>query len=307
VVPDSSEIIFPDIDKYPEIVYFHDPNLHFLKKIQKALHFIQTKYVLFCAEDDFIVPQAVEKITEYLDEHNDYCSAQGHFLTFEVRKKKIEFTPRYIRNFDKHMKADNALQRLVEFQSPYASLLYSVIRSSVFKEMYTNCFDDQGQLLFTNLFAAETYFNYYALIQGKHATLPYFYAARERIADSATTTTIPFTAIMTKAEYHNEREGLLLILASKLSLKEGISKTEAYQVILKLLTKPDLDKVTSKKRQLTLLTEKHKLLKPLNILLIARYKQKGLKAVKTLESYPCSFSTKEKDEIIHHIKMITTP
>lgn len=174
VVPDSSENIFPDIDKYPEIVYFHDPNLHFLKKIHKALHFIQTKYVLFCAEDDFIVPQAVEKITEYLDEHDDYCSAQGHFLTFEVHKKKIEFTPRYIRDFDKHMKADNALQRLVEFQSPYASILYFVIRSNVFKEMYTNCFDEKKQLLFTNLFAAETYFNYYGLIKGKHATLPFF-------------------------------------------------------------------------------------------------------------------------------------
>jgi hypothetical protein len=51
------------------------------------------------------------------------------------------------------------------------------------------------------------------------------------------------------------------------------------------------------------LTEKYKLLKPINNLLIARYKQKGLKAVKTLESYPCLFSTKEKEEIIRHIKM----
>ncbi|SFL48879.1 hypothetical protein [Proteiniphilum acetatigenes] len=74
-------------------------------------------------------------------------------------------------------------------------------------------------------------------------------------------------------------------------------------MILKLLKEPDTDRIISKKRQLTLLTEKHKLLKPINKLLIARDKQKGLKAVKILESYPCSFSTKEKEEIIGHIKM----
>ncbi len=307
IVADSSKDIFPETEKYPGITYFHEPNVHFLKKIHKALPFIQTKYVFFCAEDDFIIPKAVKKITEYLDEHNDYCSAQGHFLTFEVRKRKIEFTPRYIRNFNKHINAATAVERLIEFHNPYASLLYSVIRSNVFKEMYTDCFDDQGQLLFTNLFAAETYFNYYALIQGKHATLPYFYAARERIAASATTTTVPFTDIMTKRKYHDQRESFLQVLANTLSLHDEISYAEAYKIISRLLKEPDTDKIISKKRQLTLLTEKHKLLRPLNILLIARYKQKGLKAVKTLESYPCSFSTKEKDEIIHHIKMTTTP
>jgi glycosyltransferase domain-containing protein len=303
VVPDSSENIFPDVDKYPDIIYFHEPHIHFLKKIHKTLPFIKTKYVFFCAEDDFIVPQAIEKIMEYLDEHDDYYSAQGHFLTFEARGRKVEFTPRYIRHFDKDYNADTATGRLIEFQNPYASLLYSVIRSSVFKEMYTNCFDDQGGLLFTNLFAAETYFNYYALIEGKHATLPYFYAARERIAGSATTTTVPFSDIMTKGKYHDERESFLQILANKLSLQDGIPQSEAYEMILKLLKEPYTNKIISKKRQLTLLTEKYKLLKPINKLLIARYKQKGLKAVKTLESYPCSFSTKEKNEIIRHIKM----
>lgn len=303
VVPDSSENIFPDVDKYPGIIYFHDPNVHFLKKIRKALPFIQTKYVFFCAEDDFIVPQAVEKITEYLDEHDDYCSAQGHFLTFEAQGRKVEFTPRYIRHFDKDYNADTATGRLIEFQNPYASLLYSVIRSSVFKEMYTNCFDDQGGLLFTNLFVAETYFNYYALIEGKHITLPYFYAARERIAGSATTTTIPFSDVMTKGKYREERESLLQILANKLSSQDDIPESEACEIILKLLKEPDTDKIISRKSRLTLFTEKHKLLKPVNKLLIARYKQKGLKAVKALESYPCLFSTKEKEEIIHRIKM----
>ncbi|OJV84906.1 MAG: hypothetical protein BGO34_14185 [Bacteroidia bacterium 44-10] len=208
--------------------------------------FIQTKYVFFCAEDDFIVPSAIKKITEFLDEHNDYCSAQGHFLTFEVRRKNIEFTPRYIRNFDKHINAATAAERLIEFQNPYTSLLYSVIYSNVFKEMYTNCFDNQDRLLFTNLFTAETYFNYYALIQGKHATLPYFYAARERIAGSATTTTAPFTDIMTKGKYHDERESLLQILANKLSLQDGIPQSEAYEMILKLLKEPYTNKIISK-------------------------------------------------------------
>lgn len=46
---------------------------------------------------------------------------------------------------------------------------------------------------------------------------------------------------------------------------------------------------------------KHPLLSPLNELALWRYRQKGLKAVNGMESYPCSFQTPEKDEILHAI------
>lgn len=303
IVADSSKEIFSESKKYPDITYIHEPNEHFLKKYIKYYLIYKQNMFSFALKMILLFRKPIHKATQYLDEHDDYCSAQGHFLTFEVRKEAIEFTPRYIRNFNKHMKASTATERFIEFRNPYASLLYSVIRSDIFKEMYISCFDKQDQLLFTNLFAAEVYFNYYVLIAGKHATLPYFYAARERIEGSATTTTIPFTDIMTKSKYRNERESLLRILANKLSSHDNITETEAYEIILEQLKEPEANKVISWKRKITLLTEKHKLLKPLNKLLIDRYKQKGLKKVKSLNSYPCTFSSKEKDEIIRHIKM----
>lgn len=48
-------------------------------------------------------------------------------------------------------------------------------------------------------------------------------------------------------------------------------------------------------------TKKYALLRWVNKLADQRYHQKGLKAVKGMPSYPCTFSTPEKEEIIKAI------
>ena len=49
-------------------------------------------------------------------------------------------------------------------------------------------------------------------------------------------------------------------------------------------------------------THKHPLLRWVNRLANWRYNQKGLKAVRGMQSYPCTFSTPEKEEIIKAIE-----
>ena len=172
LVPDSSDHPFADAEKYPDITYLHRPKLHFLLKLKEVLPMISTPYVLYCADDDFAVPSGIAQMTAFLDEHPDYSTAQGHYLTFTPRKGKISFYPRYIRYFDKQVTGETPRERLLQEKNMYASLLYSVIRTRAFQRMYAACFNPDGSLRFRNLFLAEEFFNHAALIFGKYATVP---------------------------------------------------------------------------------------------------------------------------------------
>lgn len=302
LVPDSSVNRFPNVEDYPNIVYFHLPNMHFLQKINKVLSFITTTYVFYCADDDFIVPEAVKQIVSFLDIHPDYHSAQGHYLTFEIQKKKIEFTPRYIRFFDKKIVGDSGIKRLEQYKNFYASNLYSVVRTETFKRMYTVCFTEEKQLRFKNLFLAELYFNLFSLIHGNYATLPIFYSARESMPNSATVTTVPFSVVSTAPEYKQEYEGFITTLAEELAKQDNIELQSAKKFILETIQKPKFNLKTSFMQRVALYMAEHRAIKMIDRLLIMRYKQKGLRAVRGMESYPCTFMTKEKQEIIDRIQ-----
>ena len=300
VVADSSKTIFPYTNDFPGITYWHFPQETFLKKIYEILDKIETPYVFFCADDDFIVPGAVDKIIQFLEENPDYSVAQGHYLTFEVHKKNIEFTPRYIRNFDHKITADTASLRLAQYNNCYASHLYGVIRTTVFKKMYQACIND-GQPVFRNLYLAEWYFILFSLINGKYATIPCFYSAREHIYDSATVATVPISVVSTAAEYQQEFSAFLEILAAELAKQDKIPLEEAENRILQIIRKPKEKSSITLKRKLLLTFETVKSLRLFSGLLRARYKQKGLKATRGMQSYPCTFMTPAKQAIIDAI------
>jgi glycosyltransferase domain-containing protein len=301
IVSDSSDNSFLHVNDYPHITYLYCPRAFFLQKIYETLPFIQTPYVFYCADDDFIVPQAAEQIVSFLETHLDYCTAQGHYLTFEQNKKGIEFSPRYIRYFGKKIVSETGVGRLEQYENMYASNLYSVIRTETFKEMYTACRTENGQLRFNNLFLAEEYFNLFSLIQGNYVTIPVFYAAREFIPGSATNTTIPFSTVATTPEYYWEYSGFINTLTEKLVKKDGLSTEQAKKIILHTIQKPKVNINISFKRKILEYLGKYSYTRYLNHLLRKRYKQKGLKAVKGMASYPCNRFTPEIQDIIECI------
>ncbi len=301
LVPDSSDLPYTDAAKYPAVTYLHRPKLHFLLKIKEILPLISTPYVVYCADDDFIVPAAIAQVTAFLDAHPDYSVAQGHYLTFVPHKGKIAFYPRYIRYFDKRITDGTPRQRLLQEKNMYASLLYSVTRTSVFQNMYAACFNADGSLRFRNLFLAEEFFNHAALIFGKYATLPCFYSARERIPGSATEQTVPVSVIKTAPEYEKEYQGFLLALAELLEPEGADKQEEAISFIRSISDMPKDTANISGKRRLMEFTRKYALLRWINRLADWRYARKGLKAVKGMQSYPCTFSTPEKEEIVKAI------
>lgn len=300
IVPDSSEVLFPFLTEFPGLQYFHFPKAQFLYKIHQILPLIDTKYVVYCADDDFIVPQAIEEIVSFLDLNPDYSSAQGHFLSYEVRKNGIDFYPSYIRNFEKDTNQNTPAERLMEFKKLYASLLYSVVRASTFVDMYKQCIVDE-ELKFTNLFLAEIYFNFFALMEGKNKTLPIFYGAREKDYKSATYSTVPLSVLRNSPEYAEEFLNFQTLLVQQLISKQDLPIEIAKSLIAGILQNPKKDHIHPLKRKLISILDIYGPSKLMQKFFRYRYKVKALAKTKGMKSYPCNFSTPEKESIIYYI------
>lgn len=299
IIPDSSDKPFGGHIDSPDIIYIHRPKMHFFRKIREILPMIATDYVLYCADDDFAVPGAIRRITKFLDANPDYSIAQGHYLTFTPQMSgKISFYPRYIRNFDNRITDGDSVSRMEHEKGIYASMLYGVTRSDIFRRIYSYCFDGEDNMRFTNLFLAEEFFNHAVLIHGKYATLPCFFSARERIKGSATETTVPASVIKSSPEYSDEYNGFIHALSRMLADHDGIDINEAERNMRHICSAPkDAADITFKRRVNAFLS-RHKALRFASRLSEWRYNQKGLKAVKGMESYPCTFSTPDKEAII---------
>lgn len=301
LIPDSSDKEFKGKIDSPDVTYIHRPRMHFFNKIREVLPLIQTDYVFYCADDDFTVPEAIRQIVEFMDVNKDYSIVQGHYLTFTPEDDSITFTPRYIRNFDNRISDTATMDRLKHEKGIYASVLYGITRTEIFRRIYSYCFDRDGELRFSNLFLAEEFFNHAMLIYGKYATLPCFYSARERIKGSATETTVPVSVIKNSPEYSDEYNGFIRALTLMLADKEGMSHDEAECNIRYICSCPKDSRQILFKRKVNAFLSRHKFLKFATRLSEWRYHQKGLNAVKGMSSYPCSFSTPEKEAIIQAV------
>ncbi|MDD4431016.1 MAG: hypothetical protein PHF61_06395, partial [Bacteroidales bacterium] len=99
-------------------------------------------------------------------------------------------------------------------------------------------------------------------------------------------------------EYKQEFSAFLEILAGELVKQNKIPLEEAKKYILHIIHKPKEKSSITRKRNLLLKFETFKSLRLFSGLFRARYKQKGLKATRGMQSYPCTFMTPEKQAII---------
>ena len=297
IVPDSSTAPFTGTLDPEQVVYLHRPGLHFLLKIKEILPMIATDYVYYCADDDFTVPEADGEMVSFLDANPGYSCAQGHYLTFTPDDGEVTFTPRYIRNFNCRIGGATAAERLPQERGMYASMLYGVTRTEVFRRMYEACFDERGELRFRNLFLAEEFFNHSMMIHGNYTTLPVFYSAREQIDGSATETVVPLSVIKNSPAYADEFNGFIRALTLLLADREGMAESEAEAIIRRATFAPIDSRQVLLKRRVNAFAGRHSWLPWASRLSVWRYHQKGLKAVRGMESYPCTFTTPATEAI----------
>lgn len=231
IVVDSSNIKFKYLDEYKyKINYEFFPKLDLASKLYKIKDLIDTPYVVMCANDDFLVPNSIDTIINFLEDNSSYNSGQGIYLDFTYNKYEIVYSTRYKNTIDIDLKSQNSSQRVLDLQSNYFQYYYAVFRTNVFIRSISSVIVNDSSLI-RNLCLLESYISIYAAIDGKHRIFPIFYSVRENIENSAGSFTDNLFDITRKNKYRDEYSSYLKLLSEYLSLKESISYKKAYNII----------------------------------------------------------------------------
>ena len=80
---------YADQDKINVIEFSSD--IFISEKIIYSTQYIETDYVVLCADDDTIIPSSLMKCKEFLDNNKDFASAQGwSYPNIFLTPKKIK-------------------------------------------------------------------------------------------------------------------------------------------------------------------------------------------------------------------------
>lgn len=157
------------------ILHFNYPSdIIGLLKVQDLLNQVNTKYCVFCGDDDFIIPNGINQSVNFLEDNPDFTVAPGHYISFETEVGKGRFCWKPCYAYESNISPDAASRLLSHFANYTATTSYAVNRTDflnmIFKEAIKFTSDDRfGELLPSML----------ALIYGKMKHLNVLYAVRE--------------------------------------------------------------------------------------------------------------------------------
>jgi glycosyltransferase domain-containing protein len=162
------------------VSYHHDCRENASQRWFTALQKVSTPYVAICADDDFLSVSGIHTCVDFLNDHPDYASAQGHAIEFKVHGRKNVKTRIFnVKMIGHHIDGNTAAERLYQLFDEYIYQIYSLYRTPILQLAFEIC-KDQKNGTYTELGAAII-----PSIFGKHRVLPVFFSARESAPGSA--------------------------------------------------------------------------------------------------------------------------
>lgn len=91
---------------------------------------IKEEYCIFAGDDDYVIPDAIEKCAEFLEHNPGYSSASGHSVSFRLMNSGVYGELRKVADYPNYsIESNSAGQRLVDLWSRYYAVLFSVHRT----------------------------------------------------------------------------------------------------------------------------------------------------------------------------------
>ena len=157
------------------IVYQEYPDLSDPVCLQQLLDFVPTPYAAYVADDDFLVPSALERCARFLHSHPDYSAAHGVAAVFSLQSSgahgQIMGADRYRQPV---IEAGSASQRLVDHLGDYSVAKFSVHPIEAWEAEHRNI-----SLITDTSFAGELLPGCLSVIQGKVKELDCLYLVRQ--------------------------------------------------------------------------------------------------------------------------------
>ncbi len=225
LVGDSSSCEFPKKEDYEGITYLFFKDYIYYKKVAEVVH---TKYVVMCADDDFIVPSAIQHGVAFLETHSDYSSVQGRAVYFVQQPPHILVGPLYRYAWNIDINGDQVIDRIIQQFSLYMNQFYSIHRTENLKKS----FEIAQEIQLKSMNVIELLIAFVAIIYGKHRVLPIFYHARERLPGSVGSTALSMKTFRTNPAYQAEFTAFVDRLTELLASTSKLNKKEAQAQVL---------------------------------------------------------------------------
>jgi glycosyltransferase domain-containing protein len=161
------------VHSFSNLKVTHDHyDLPMVTKCRTAMETIKTPYSVFCADDDFLMPEGVTSAIEFLERSEEYSCAQGIMVSLCTGKQnKCYALPVY------SIEDENSLRRFRRFSSNWFSTFYSVHRTPILAEAYRitdNHSDDTRARIFPEILLSQL-----SVALGKVRFIPCVYNLRE--------------------------------------------------------------------------------------------------------------------------------
>ena len=119
------------------VEHFYYPDLTNYAVSYKLIQKVTTPYSAFLPDDDFLVPNSIEKLISFMEKHPDYSCAWGKTTIFSLKDQGVhgQISAMGPNNEATDYSIENNLakERLLEHISKYTSVFIGVCRTQMFK------------------------------------------------------------------------------------------------------------------------------------------------------------------------------
>lgn len=207
----------------------YSPKINTFHKVAGAVNYVDTKYCVLCADDDFVTPNGINQAVDFLENNPDFIVAHGRYIRFWPRsgvgnKQQFVWKPNY--RFQSITSPDPKKRLTYHLSHYFMPTFYAVHRTDFLKlisDEVTKFTDDYrfGELLPSML----------ALIYGKLKCLDVLYAARETILTSASATSATLSDFIRDGTYEEKYKRFRQCLSTHLSQQSQLDIEESKKVI----------------------------------------------------------------------------
>lgn len=107
-----------DLLKKYNVKYIYLPDEFFMEAISRSLMLVNSNFVAFCQDDDFIFPDFIASAVDFLTDNPDYIICNGRYA--------IGGEGSYLLQSNKEAEHEDPLERLTDYMGSMSPTLFTV-------------------------------------------------------------------------------------------------------------------------------------------------------------------------------------
>ena len=154
-------------------------DLDFIGKCVRALEQVETPFTVFCADDDFLFPDAVRQCTEFMIDNPNYASAMGR--TAQINPKLPRWCSRVLRGYS--IENEQPFERCRQLATHWFTNFYAVYRTETLLDNFRAAAASTDSSLY--YLVPEMLLSQLSALRGRIKVLPTMYSLMERHGTNA--------------------------------------------------------------------------------------------------------------------------